>query len=438
MPRSALHGRLPRRLDSKAQFARSHHRGLVHRLRTLRAELPLRQYQFASVRSDDRRSGAGRPQKSCHQAKSDFVRSVHALERAQLCLCLPPRRRASRRPAHIFCRNARPGPRKMRMDKTQRGWALASPAILALSAFVYVLYAFEAPQGPRGGSVIGLAFGLIGFAFMIFAALLGARKRVPTWRVGRAQAWMRGHLWLGFLALPMIFFHGGFHFGGTLSRVLMWLLIITVLSGVFGAALQHYIPRAMTTDVPLETIYDEISRVRTLLREEADRAIESLCGDLRLSKSSSDAGKRAGGFTAVRTMSASAVPLRTSAAVSAGASAAVAAAPEIILLSDEEREPLHRFYLSEMRPFLERPKQRGQRLGDTAKASSAFAGLRTLLPAVVHVTLADLEDICGEARQLTRQERLHRWVHGWLLLHIPLSLALILLGFVHAVMALRY
>ena len=326
----------------------------------------------------------------------------------------------------------------MRMDRTQRGWALVSLAILALSAFVYVLYAFEAPQGPRGGSVIGLTFGLIGFAFMIFAALLGARKRVPTWRVGRAQAWMRGHLWLGFLALPMISFHGGFHFGGTLTRVLMWLLIITVLSGVFGAALQHYIPRVMTTDVPLETIYDEIGRVRALLCEEADRAIEALCGNLGLAKSSGEEGQRAGGFTAVRTISASSVPLRTSAAVSAGASAAVAAAPEIILLSEEEREPLRRFYLSEMRPFLERPKQRGQRLGDTAKASSAFAGLRTLLPAVVHVTLADLEDICGEARQLTRQERLHRWLHGWLLLHIPLSLALILLGFVHAVMALRY
>lgn len=326
----------------------------------------------------------------------------------------------------------------MRMDKTQRGWALASLAILALSAFVYVLYAFEAPQGPRGGSAIGLAFGIIGFAFMIFAALLGARKRVPTWRIGRTQAWMRGHLWLGFLALPMILFHGGFHLGGTLTRVLVWLLIITVLSGVFGAALQHYIPRVMTTDVPLETIYDEIGRVRTLLREEADRAIESLCGNLGLSKNSSGEAQRAGGFTALRTIAASAVPLRTSAAVSAGASAAVAAAPEIILLSEEESAPLRRFYLNEMRPFLERPKQRGQRLTDTAKASSAFAGLRTLLPAAAHVTLADLEDICDEARQLTRQERLHHWLHGWLLLHIPLSLALILLGAVHAVMALRY
>jgi hypothetical protein len=324
------------------------------------------------------------------------------------------------------------------MDKTQRGWALASLAILAISAVVYVLYSFESPQVPRGGSAIGLAFGIIGFGFMFFAALLGARKRVPTWRVGRAQAWMRGHLWLGFLALPMILFHGGFHFGGTLTRVLMWLLIITVFSGVFGAALHHYIPRVMTSDVPLETIYDEIGRVRTLLREEADRAIESICGSLGFSKTLGEAGQRGGGFTALRTIAASAVPLRTSAAVSAGASAAVTAAPEIVLLSEEESAPLRRFFLDEMRPFLGRPKQRGQRLGDADKTRAVFSGLRTLLPAAAHVTLSDLEDICDEARQLTRQERLHHWLHGWLLLHIPLSLALILLGAIHAVMALRY
>ncbi|SRR6266478_248246 len=326
----------------------------------------------------------------------------------------------------------------MRMDRTQRGWALASLVLLVISVFVYALYAFGSSQGPHGGSGIGLTFGIIGFAFMIFAALLGARKRVPTWRIGRAQGWMRGHLWLGLLALPMILFHSGFHFGGTLTRVLMWLVIITVFSGVFGAALQHYIPPMMTSDVPLETIYDEIGRVRTLLREEADRAIEDLCGNLGLAKSSSEEGRRAGGFTALRTIPASAVSLRTSAAVSAGASAAVAAAAEIVLLGEEESTPLRRFYLSEMRPFLEHPKQRGQRLGDAAKSSNTFAGLRTLLPVTAHAPLGDLEDICDEARQLRRQERLHHCLHGWLLLHIPLSLALILLGAVHAVMALRY
>lgn len=325
----------------------------------------------------------------------------------------------------------------MRMDQTQRGWAAGSLGILAASAIAYAVYAQQAPAGPRGGSTMGLIFGIAGFACMIFAALLGARKRVPTWRLGRAQAWMRGHLWIGLLSLPLILFHGGFHFGGTLTRVLMWLLIITVASGVFGAALQNYVPCMMTSDVPLETIYDEIESVRKALREEADRAVEAICGDMGFPKGEAE-GQRAGGFTALRPIAALAVPLRTSAAVSAGASAAVAPAIETILLSQEEIAPLKRFYLQELRMFLEEPTRRGQRLGDAERAKLEFAGLKTYLPPAAHATLQDLEDICDEARQLVRQERLHRWLHGWLLVHIPLSLALMVLGAVHAVVALKY
>ena len=325
----------------------------------------------------------------------------------------------------------------MRIDRTQHGWGVASLGILAASGVAYAVYAWNAPFGPRGGSAVGLTFGIVGFACMIFAALLGARKRVPTWRLGRAQAWMRGHLWLGLLSLPLILFHGGFHFGGTLTRVLMWLLIITVASGVFGAMIQNYVPRMMTTEVPLETIYAEIENVRKLLREEADRAVESICGAMGLVKGEAE-GQRAGGFTALRPISSTAVPLRTSAAVSAGASAAVAPAVEAILLTEAESAPLKRFYLQELRVFLEQPKRRGQRLGDAEKAKLAFAGLKTLLPAAAHETLVDLEEICEEARQLVLQERLHRWMHGWLLVHIPLSLALMVLGAVHAVVALRY
>ncbi|HEY2121057.1 MAG TPA: hypothetical protein VGH37_17860 [Candidatus Acidoferrum sp.] len=326
----------------------------------------------------------------------------------------------------------------MIIDPTQRKWALGSLAFFAISTLAYVLYAVSASSGPRGGSFVGLIFGSVGFAFMWFAALLGARKRVPTWRLGRAQAWMRGHLWLGLLSLPLILFHGGFHFGGTLTRVLMWLLIITVASGLFGAALQNYVPRMMTTDVPLETIYDEIGNVRKSLREEADRAMESICGPMGLSVDTAEEPLRAGGFSALRPIAASSAPLRTSAAVSAGASAAVAVAAERIFLNAEESAPLERFYISEMRAYLEDPKRRGQRLGDANKARCAFAGLQTLLPAAAQATLKDLEEICDESRQFVRQERLHHWLHGWLLVHIPLSLALMILGAVHAVMALRY
>jgi hypothetical protein len=315
----------------------------------------------------------------------------------------------------------------MRIDRSQRNWAMASAGIFLVSGIAYFTYAPHATAGPRGGSPQGLTFGILGFAFMIFAALLGARKRVPVWRLGRAQAWMRGHLWLGMLSLPILLLHGGFHFGGTLTRVLMYMLIFNVMSGLFGAALQHYIPRMMTTDVPFETIYDEIGHVRNLLLEEADRSMEALCGSLGVRQTSGKEIQRAGGFTAMRPM-----------ATTTKGGAAVAAAAEIVLLSEEESAPLRRFYLNEMRPFLERPAERRLLLYDAGKAQFAFAGIRTLLPARGHATVDDLEDICEEARQLQKQRRLHHWLHVWLLVHIPISLALIVLGAVHAVMALKY
>jgi len=308
----------------------------------------------------------------------------------------------------------------MRIDETHRVWLVASVLILGAATAVYVLYALAAPHGARGGSPLGLTFGVIGFAFMIFAGLLGARKQVPVWRLGRAQAWMRGHLWLGLLALPMILFHGGFHFGGLLTSVLLWLLIITVASGVFGAILQHYLPRLMLERVPLETIYDEIDRIRTQLRVEAEGFLEDLCGNVpeAVEVGATEEAIRAGGFTALR-------PSRTGTGAQYG-------------LTEEEVEPVRSFYSHELLPFLINPDSPDSRLADDTRAQGAFSKLRMLVPAAAHPVIANLESLCDEERQLTRQARLHRLLHTWLLVHIPLSLALLLLSVFHVVIALRY
>jgi hypothetical protein len=305
----------------------------------------------------------------------------------------------------------------MLIDRTHRPWLIASLAILGATTLVYVPYAMESPRGARGSSVLGLLFGIVGFALIIFVALLGARKKVPIWRVGRAQTWMRGHLWLGLLSLPLILFHGGFHFGGRLTQVLMWLLIVTVASGVFGAALQHFLPRVMTDGVPMETIFDEISSVRAQLLEEADKYVEAFCGPLGIESDSS------------------AKPADVKPKASPARAGVPAGTAE---LSAEEAAPLRGFYLQEIRPFLEHLAAKGLRLSDAAQSHRAFEHLHPLVPPAAHSLFEDLEDICEEARQLTRQERLHHWLYAWMLVHVPLSLALILLGAVHAVMALRY
>ncbi len=131
----------------------------------------------------------------------------------------------------------------MRIDRSHRPWAAVTLAALVTATAVYAIFAVRSPSGPRGGSALGLAFGIAGYALMLYAGLLGARKKVPVWRIGRAQTWMRGHLWLGLLSFPLILFHGGFAFRGPLTAVLMLLFFIVIGSGIAGAALQHYLPR---------------------------------------------------------------------------------------------------------------------------------------------------------------------------------------------------
>lgn len=294
----------------------------------------------------------------------------------------------------------------MRIDQTQRKWFVASVAILVVATVVYVPYARSSPHGPSGASALGLTFGIVGFAFMVFAGLLAPRKKFPIWRVGSAQAWMRGHLWLGLLSLPLILFHGGFRFGGPLTTALMVLLIIVVGSGVFGAVLQHYMPTVMTVEVPLETIFDQIDRRRSQLLEEADH------------------------FVTVATA--------TEGPVASAAARAAFATEDTGVATEVDVAPLKSFYTREMRPFLQNPAVRGHNLADPAKSRTMFDGVRTLLPVELHETVKDLEEICEEERELTKQSRLHHVLHDWLLLHIPISLALLLLGAAHAVMALHY
>jgi hypothetical protein len=49
-----------------------------------------------------------------------------------------------------------------------------------------------------------------------------------------------------------------------------------------------------------------------------------------------------------------------------------------------------------------------------------------------------LEELVRDRRRLAEQERVWRWLHGWLVLHVPLSAALLVLGVVHVIMSLYY
>src|SRR5207249_10933524 len=159
-------------------------------------------------------------------------------------------------------------------------WIIVCLILLAVMAALYVPYARYELHGPRGGTWPGLAYGVIGLGLMLYAGVLGLRRKVPTWRVGAATTWMKGHLWLGLLSYPVILFHSGFQLGGPLTLGLMILFTLVVISGIYGVILQQYIPKLMLSRLPLETVYEQIDEVVRQLRDEADALVTAVAGAL--------------------------------------------------------------------------------------------------------------------------------------------------------------
>jgi hypothetical protein len=304
----------------------------------------------------------------------------------------------------------------MRIDQTHRGWFLFTLIVMAIACAAYVPYWFRGKVG--GGTTMGLIYGSVGFAFMVFATLLSLRKKFPIWRIGRASIWMRGHLWLGMMSFPVILLHGGFHFGGPLTRLLMWMFVIVFVSGLLGSLLQHYLPTLQTKKLPMETIYEQIDNVQEQLCQEAWRIVEqagaALEGDVRL-----------------------ATQQQRAMAATAGANWDVTVATG--LAADEKvSAELKEFYRGQVEPFLSQRPHQNSALAEEQRARAMFRQMRILLPPGLHSAIDDLENICEEKRQLDQQRRMHRLLHGWLLVHVPLSYAVLLLGAIHGFTALRY
>jgi hypothetical protein len=294
------------------------------------------------------------------------------------------------------------------LDASHRRWLVATVAMAVVATAIYVPYAWSSPRGPRGGSWIGLGFGIVTSAFMVYPALLGLRRRVPTWRVGRASTWLRGHLWLGLLGYLLVFYHAGFRWSGALTALLMVLYTVVVASGIWGVFVQQRVPSMMLEAVPLETVYEQIESVVVQLRAEADELVSRLAGPLPPA------------------------PARDAAHQPAGAAATAVAGP--ITGAPTLRET----YLTDIRPYLSPRPPRGSRLDNPRDRATLFEQLRTVVAPAGHDVVDELRAICDERRQLAQQKRLHHWLHGWLLVHVPVSMALLVLAAVHAVVSLRY
>jgi hypothetical protein len=267
-----------------------------------------------------------------------------------------------------------------------------STAGLALAAIGLRLWLEpDGSESLSGGSRPGLLYGLLGGGILLFAWLLSGLRFVPTWWfLGSRALWLKGHLWLSLLSFILILCHSGMRFGGFFEQMLFLVLALVIVTGLFGAVLQQFLPRWLTVEVPCEVSYEQIPNVCAALREKADGEMAEKC---------------------------------------------VCPMPATCLR-------IQQWYEDMVRPFLAWP-MRNHLLSDASKTQQIFAEMHAL-PGADHATalvpglLNRLETYCSERRRLARQESYHRLLHGWLYLHIPLSAMLMVMMLAHAAMALYY
>jgi hypothetical protein len=276
--------------------------------------------------------------------------------------------------------------------------------LMSLAAITLALIAAVAVGGiiglwtwpPQPSSVLGVACGLVAGFIVFFEMALLPRKWYRGRRFGATRKWMRWHIWLGFVCLPIVLIHAGFGFGGPLSTVTLLLFLVVSLSGVWGLLMQQWLPEKMLTELTNETVASQIDFLGGFLVTQAASLVEDLVS----------------------------VPPE-----------AVSSQPIVI---SEPRDALVEFHDRILLPYLRGGKRTGSPLASKSEAELRIARLREMLPVGAHQAIGQLRELADLRRQWDSQARLNFWLHNWLLIHLPLSVAMTGLMILHAIRALKY
>src|SRR3954463_11658327 len=250
-----------------------------------------------------------------------------------------------------------------------------------------------------GGTPLGLWFGSISLAIFIFAILLSLRKKIPLWRVGTVQRWLRAHIWLTILTIPLVILHSGFQLGGAMTTLLIALYAVVMISGFYGLYLQHLIPTLMTERLPTETIYEQIPFIGAQLAAAAEKMRDSFQ------------------------------------AASANNSIAAPAAPGADPASESVLTGLIE---GQVLPYLRAHRGDRMRLNNPRFSEDTFRFVKLRLAEPYRRRVEEIQNWCDERRMLDLQVRLHHWLHGWLFVHVPFSFLLVMLTIWHACVTLFY
>lgn len=301
----------------------------------------------------------------------------------------------------------------------RRTFVTASITAAAVAWFLFESRGHD--RWPGSGSLPGLTFGIVGGAIILFEAAYAVRRWLVNWQFGSRSAWLREHVQLGLLGLPLIAMHAGFRSGGVFTTVLIVIYALVMVSGVALWWLQRRgAAQATISPSRVESLRLELVRhVRELIERVAGEAADD----------SSEAAD-------VRRSAQEHIRLTTDRTASRLQGQVVQLHMQRTPLPDGER--LRAFCSEVIAPFLDETPPASSPLLNVSRARREFDSLRSHFNPQLAAAIDQLEDCCNQRRDLLQVERDRVWMELCSLIHTPLTAALVVLTIAHAVVAWQF
>lgn len=149
-------------------------------------------------------------------------------------------------------------------------WAWVGLALSIAAAVGYVLT--DVHPRPNGGSWYGYTLGTIGALLIVWLTALGIRKRVITKGDWSLKAWVSAHVYLGLALVTIATLHSGLQFGWNIHTLAYALMMLVVLSGIYGIIAYAGLPKALSNNRKETTQKQMVETIRSLDRQLNDAA----------------------------------------------------------------------------------------------------------------------------------------------------------------------
>ena len=262
--------------------------------------------------------------------------------------------------------------------------ALLAAALIALYIFVPL------PAQHFGSSWLGYTLGVIGALLILWLTMLGVRKRAITPGRWSLKAWTSAHVYLGLLLIVVGTLHSGFAFGWNVHTLAWALMMLVIISGMFGIWVYATLPRALS-----DNRYDEDGAITEKQMVEALRSIDRQIHD-------------------------AAQPLDSEAAM--------------LVNRSLEEDPFAGTFWNRLTGRYPRDATRA--------ASSGLRQMRAYKPRVADDPIEKVDALLTRKEAMLARMRRHlklkSWLQAWLYVHVPVTFALIAALSAHVVSVFFY